>query len=223
MTSRKVIMLVLLFLLTIASFAQRNDTIIDSRHNWTYFQNKFKAQYSDSSKYNFTDTEKRRIESLLTQRLALVDVVYMGYDSKIHAGQIICNKAIASDVKKIFTELLQLSFPIYQCKPISEFDFNDLASMQANNTTGFDFRLKTSKNGLSNHSYGFAIDLNPLQNPYQRRGITLPLNRNENIVTGRIRNTEETGKKVIAIFRKYGWTWGGNWRSLKDFMHFQKG
>ena len=115
-----------------------------------------------------------------------------------------------------------MKFPILQCKPISNFDFSDVKSMQANNTTCFDFRSKTGSQDLSKHAYGLAIDINPVQNPYKKNKDILPANANEEMLTGRIRMTEEQGNKVIGIFKKYGWTWGGNWHSLQDYMHFEK-
>ena len=203
-------------------FAQKADTIVDSHYTWAELQKKFIDYYTDSVGDKLPSYQKQNAILWVHEKLSLVNVVYVGYDNRIHAGQIVCHQAIANDIKQIFSELLLLRFPIYQCKPISDFGFTDINSMQANNTNGFDYRLKTDSRAISKHSYGLAIDMNPVENPYKKGGQILPYNTDESKATGRIRMTEETGRKVISIFRRHGWGWGGNWRSLKDYMHFEK-
>ena len=212
----------LLITLPATAFSQATDTIVDSHYTWAELQKKLISYYRDSGGIRLTAYQKQQAIQLISMQLSLVNVAYIGYDNRIHAGQIICHRTVVSEVQEIFSDLLQMRFPIYQCKPISGFGFSDIISMQANNSNGFDYRLKTGSVTISKHSYGLAIDFNPLQNPYKKGTRTLPENNNENIVTGRIRITEEQGQKVIRIFRKHGWLWGGSWRSLKDYMHFEK-
>jgi len=81
---------------------------------------------------------------------------------------------------------------------------------------------------LSNHSKGLAIDINPLYNPYVKT------NKN-----GKIIISPEKGKKYAdrkqsfpykidkndlcyKEFIKHGFIWGGAWKSLKDYQHFEK-
>ena len=151
----------------------------------------------------------------------LIDVTYYGYDNKLHRGQLICHQSVADDLKSIFNQLLWIKFPIYSVIPISEFNFDDHLSMRANNTTCFDFRKKTLKNGWSEHAFGRAIDLNPIQNPYITNRIILPETFDLFNPTGRIRLYETNGQQIISIFRMYGWLWGGHWHSSKDYMHFE--
>ena len=125
-------------------------------------------------------------------------------------------------MKNIFEELLQLRFPIEQITPVSQYDYTYNKSEDDNYTFCFDFRLQTRSSKLSNHSYGFAVDINPIQNPYKLRGKTFPPNAKEYVSTGRIRITDKKGQQVIELFKRYGWTWGGNWKNVKDYMHFQK-
>jgi hypothetical protein len=194
-----------------------NDTIVDSKHNWIHLKKNMESNYikkisnKDLSQFNYYFNQQ-----------TLFNVNYWGYDGKIHKGQIFCNLFISNELKKIFNELFHLKFPIYSVKPISDFNFNDNISMESNNTTCFDFRQKTLKNGFSKHAYGLAIDLNPRQNPFVTLYKTFPLNYNSKDQKGRIRLQDEMGLKVIHIFRKYGWQWGGNWNNNKDYMHFEK-
>jgi hypothetical protein len=92
--------------------------------------------------------------------------------------------------------------------------------MADNNTSAFNYRKVAGKNSLSNHSFGIAIDINPFQNPaiYSDGNIS---------PKGASYDTKKAGtideKSFITIeFKKLGWTWGGDWNSLKDYQHFQK-
>ena len=65
------------------------------------------------------------------------------------------------------------------------------------------------------------IDINPFHNPYVKGDLVLPelasayLDR-ENVRPGMIIE----GDVVTLAFAEIGWGWGGNWKSLKDWMHF---
>lgn len=195
------------------SIVIQNDTIYDSTFKWEKLKDVFAHHYSNK---NLNGFEK------ILEKQTLLNVVYVGYDQKIHKGQLVCNQSVADELKSIFTELYQLKFPINSIKPISEFDFDDTRSMELNNTTCFDYRLKTRKNGLSKHAYGTAIDINPQQNPFVHHQKTLPENHNPELKTGTISFNDSIGKKVIAVFKAHGWKWGGNWANSKDYMHFEK-
>ena len=91
--------------------------------------------------------------------------------------------------------------------------------MLSNNTSGFNYRTVTGGKKLSKHSYGFAIDINPVQNPYFKGKVVLP--------EGAIYNPSKPGTLtsdcvVVKTFIRLGWDWGGNWKSLKDYQHFEK-
>lgn len=192
------------------------DTIIDSNISWTELQQKFETHYRinrDSVDVSFQNQ---------WQNQTLINVSYYGLDGKIHKGQLICNRSVQAELKAVFQDLFTMQFPIQSVIPISEFDFDDQKSMRANNTTCFDFREKVMGNGWSKHAQGLAVDLNPMQNPYIHPQKTEPFPNQSEMTTGRIRKEDEMGKKVIDIFKKQSWKWGGNWRSSKDYMHFEK-
>ena len=93
--------------------------------------------------------------------------------------------------------------------------------MAANNTSAFNCRKKTGGKSWSEHSYGAAIDVNTIQNPYVRGARVLPpagrpyVDRDPT-VPGLI----VAEGAVVKAFRDIGWKWGGHWRSLKDYQHF---
>lgn len=154
------------------------------------------------------------------KELSLINVYYLGYDSLVHRGQLVCHKSVANELKEIFIELYKIKFPIESVRPISLFEWNDEISMSSNNTSCFNYRTVSNSNKLSEHSKGLAIDLNPKYNPYiSSKGVISPKNgeyNNKNI------GTIIVDSKVISIFRDKGWKWGGNWKRSKDYQHFSK-
>jgi hypothetical protein len=71
---------------------------------------------------------------------------------------------------------------------------------------GYNYRNIAGTNKLSNHSFGNAIDINPATNPDTGRGGALVTDMPSN---------------VSAMAQKWGLSWGGDWRSKKDAMHFE--
>ena len=156
--------------------------------------------------------------------LSYVELSYWGFDAKPHLGVLIVNKQLAPEVVEIFKILFQHQFPIQQMRPIEEFRGHDLASMRANNTSAFNCRAVTSgSRTFSQHSYGRAIDINPLINPYVKGHFISPkegalyVDRNAPALGKIIK-----GDIVYKTFKKFGWDWGGNWYDVQDYQHFEK-
>ena len=149
-------------------------------------------------------------------------------DGKIRLGEIICHKSIANDLIDIFRKLFDAHYPIERMQLIDDFGADDITSMEHNNTTCFNFRVVAGSKKLSNHSQGKAVDLNPLYNPYVKRR-----------ANGTYKISPETGKPyadrskafkykidhsdlAYRLFTQHGFRWGGNYRTLKDYQHFEK-
>ena len=152
------------------------------------------------------------------------------YDGQgnVCVGEIVCNKMIANDLKEIFQELYKYKYPIERMQLIDDYDADDERSMRANNTSCFNYRPIAGSKKLSKHSQGLAIDINPLYNPCVRRladGTTSVqpataekyVNRNR-----RQRFMIDRNDLCNRLFVKHGFTWGGSWRSLKDYQHFER-
>lgn len=167
-------------------------------------------------------------------------------------GEMVCNKAIAEDVVEIFRALYEDGYRIERMRLIDDYDADDERSMEANNTSCFNFRMMTgSRTRVSKHGLGMAIDINPLYNPYVKGNVVSPKggrayawNRDKvgsgkaaaagcdkvgsakNTAAGRDRS--EVGmviRKGDACYREFvkrGFTWGGAWTHLKDYQHFEK-
>lgn len=151
--------------------------------------------------------------------LSLVSVQYWGFDHRAHLGSLIVNKELAQNVLLIFKTLYLHRFPIEKMEPIVNTRIEDGFD---NNTYAFSCRAVTNQPGIySQHSYGRAIDINPLINPYIKGDQVIPKNgRNfiHQICPGKI--TKDGF--VFKLFSRYGWDWGGLWYDLKDLMHFEK-
>ena len=161
--------------------------------------------------------------------LRVVQVQYLGFDGNTKQGELVVHKNIANEVASIFDELYAIGYPVKQIDRIDKFKGSDFDSIEADNTSAFNCRKATGGNKWSKHSFGKAIDLNPIENPYvfanshtSHKASTKYINRN-------IQNPETPQEKAILlpnsdavkIFKKYGWSWGGEWR-VKDYQHFEK-
>lgn len=161
----------------------------------------------------------QEIPDQIRKELDLVEVEYYSFDGKLHKGQIVIHNSLKEDVAIIFREIKENKFPIAKIIPVSRYDFSDDKSMEDNNTSAFNYRKKTGSNELSNHALGKAIDINPLFNPYIKDGKISPSKaKYDPTVPGTI--TEDSF--VVKIFKKRGWKWGGDWKTLKDYQHFEK-
>lgn len=160
--------------------------------------------------------------------LRYVKVLYWGFDNMPHEGELIVNKAIAEDIADIFKELYEHKYPIEKMVLVDEYNADDNASMAANNSSAFNFRIIDNGSGrLSNHSYGLAIDINPLYNPYVRTvdgKLVVSPEESKKYTDRSIDNPYYINKDDICYkaFTKRGFSWGGDWENTKDYQHFEK-
>ena len=161
------------------------------------------------------------------QDLRYVKIRYVDFDGKKQNGELICNQKIAQDLVEIFSELYDRQYPLASVRLVDDFGGDDLASMEADNTSCFNFREVTSSGGgrhkLSLHAYGLAVDLNPLYNPYVKKGKILPQSAKP-YANRKNANPYRIDHEDLAyqLFTSHGFTWGGDWKSLKDYQHFEK-
>lgn len=159
------------------------------------------------------------IPQSILENLRLVDVYYYGFDEKIHKGQLVVHKDVVLDVIEIFELIRESRFPIGKVVPISKYGWSDERSMQDNNTSAFNYRFISGSRVISNHAAGLAIDINPALNPYIKNGNSLP----ENCIYDTTKvGTISASSELVKEFKQRGWEWGGDWKSLKDYQHFEK-
>jgi D-alanyl-D-alanine carboxypeptidase len=153
--------------------------------------------------------------------LRILTLTHWGYDGRVRTGKLVVAANQVGAIAQVFEAMYDAQFPIERMELIEEYGGSDNASMAANNTSAFNCRAVTGGTAFSEHSYGRAIDINPLVNPYVNGSTILPpagaayLDRSQN-VTGMI----HAGDAVVTAFKQVGWIWGGTWTSLKDYQHF---
>lgn len=151
--------------------------------------------------------------------LSLVDVRYYAFDGKLHQGQIVIHSSLREDVVNIFREIEKDRFPIAKVIPVSRYAFSDDKSMEDNNTSAFNYRTIDGTDKLSNHALGRAIDINPFINPFIKKGKTKPSGAKYD---PKVPGTITKDSPLARLFKKQGWQWGGDWKSSKDYQHFEK-
>ena len=160
--------------------------------------------------------------------LRLLTLTYCDFNGATQQGELVCNKAIAQDLIAIFRELYRQRYPIAQIRLIDDFDADDEQSMQANNTSCFCFRAVSGSRKLSKHAQGLAIDLNPLQNPCVKRRNDGTLDVQPATARFYANRARKFKYKITRndlayrLFKQRGFRWGGDWKSLKDYQHFEK-
>ena len=159
------------------------------------------------------------IPTSVKEELEIVTVSYYGFDGLLHRGQIIVNKKVTADIVEIFNVIREIRFPVEKVVPMVEYNWSDEKSMRDNNTSSFNYRFLSGSKLLSMHASGLAVDINPKQNPYVKNGSHSP--------AGSKYELEEHGticpdSEIVKAFKERGWSWGGEWKSLKDYQHFQK-
>ena len=156
--------------------------------------------------------------------LRAVTVSYWDYNYDQQQGVLIVHKDVADEAMGLFRQLFDDKFPIASVSPVENFGGSDEASMAANNTSAFNCRDTTGRPGVfSNHSWGRAIDINPLTNPYVKGDIVLPpLGREYLNRTQTYPGFIGVNGLVVKIFEAAGWTWGGRWKDRQDYQHFEK-
>jgi hypothetical protein len=155
-------------------------------------------------------------------RLRLLTLPYIGFDGAPHTGQMVVHADFAVPVIGVFQKLYAAGFPIRRMVLIDAFGGRDDASVYADNTSAFNCRAVTGGSSWSEHAYGKAIDIDPLENPYVYRdghvmdAHAVPYTNRASTAPGVI----HAGDVVTNAFAAIGWGWGGNFSSTKDYQHF---
>lgn len=167
-------------------------------------------------------------ESIALTELSYLRMLYYGFDGNTYVGEMIVNQKIAEDVLGIFQTLYENQYPIEKMVLIDEYGADDESSMNENNTSAFNYRTISGSSKLSNHSYGMAIDLNPKYNPYVKTasdGSVICQPESGRAYADRTKDFSykiDTNDLAYQLFTQAGFTWGGNWNSVKDYQHFEK-
>lgn len=155
------------------------------------------------------------------ENLRYLRMKHIGFDGQTKIGEMVVNKKIATKVLEVFSELYKANYPIEKMVLVDDYNADDEASMTDNNTSSFCFRTVAGSNKRSLHSDGYAIDINPLYNPYVKKTSVEP-------AAGAPYADRTAGNPYFItrdslpykLFKARGFTWGGDWNNSKDYQHF---
>ncbi|MEI8321310.1 MAG: M15 family metallopeptidase [Alphaproteobacteria bacterium] len=165
------------------------------------------------------------------ERLREVFVSHCTFDNQVEKGSLVVLDVVAPYVEKIFQELFKKRFPIHSIVPIHVWNGDDDTSMDENNTSAFNFRSIAGMSKLSIHSYGVAIDVNPIQNPFVKSGQKHPDKKCSVVEVwptegwhfmNRLNFKPGMVEPIVNLFHQNGFrNWGGDWDTPIDLHHFE--
>lgn len=159
--------------------------------------------------------------------LCYLRISCVGAEGSAYIGEMVAAADLAEDLLDIFRQLYEAGYPIERMQLIDDYDASDQASMEANNTTCFNFRQIAGSTKLSNHSLGRAVDINPLYNPYVKKTANGTI-YDPPVAEAYADRDKDFPYKIdhddlcYQLFTAHGFTWGGDWNSVKDYQHFEK-
>ena len=164
--------------------------------------------------------------TLPREDLRYLHVLHKDLDGNTHEGELICNVYIAYDVLDILMKLYEADYPIEKIRLVDEYDADDETSMRDNNSSSFNFRFITHTTKISKHGLGLAVDINTLYNPYVKvtKEKTILEPATAGAYVDRSKNFPykiDENDLCYKLFTEHGFEWGGSWKSVKDYQHFE--
>jgi D-alanyl-D-alanine carboxypeptidase len=153
--------------------------------------------------------------------LRLLAMSHRRFDGKVAMGRLIVHADVAREVVSVFRRLYAAGFRIRRMIPVDAYGASDFRSIEADNTSAFNCRYVEGTTRWSEHAYGRAIDLNPIENPYVSGGRTSHRASVPYLDRSRRRpGMAYEGGAAVRAFDAIGWGWGGRWSAVKDYQHF---
>ena len=158
-------------------------------------------------------------------RLRRLTLAHWGFDGRVHTGRLVVNQDVAAKVLSVFRRLYDARFPIRRMRLVDDYGGSDYRSIEADNTSAFNCRAATGSSHWSEHAYGHAVDVNPIENPYVEGGRTSHVTSRAYLDRARrAAGMAYPGGTLVEAFRSAGWGWGGTWSgSVRDYQHFSAG
>jgi len=155
--------------------------------------------------------------------LRLLRLAYWDFAGEPAVGEIVVHRDVAADITEVFRRLFAAKFPIRRLALVDEYDGSDDRSMAADNTSAFNCRKAVASGtpSWSQHAYGRAIDVNPVENPYLFDGRVLPPQGAAYVDRSPARpGMAVRGGVLVKAFAAAGWTWAGARGADPDYQHF---
>lgn len=195
-----------------------------------YFKS-YEIQEGDAVYQRINGRSYRQNPNIGLDQLRYLKMIHYNFDHQVQVGEMIVNAEVADKVLQIFEELYKAEYEINSMYLIDNYwtgdgGTSDVASIRANNTSSFCYRAITGGSQLSNHAYGYAIDINPWQNPYAwYEGNALYCSPADSAAYLDREMDDphviKRGDLCYSVFQKYGYSWGGNWKDPIDYQHFE--
>jgi hypothetical protein len=154
--------------------------------------------------------------------LRLLTMTHWGFDGRVRTGRLVVHRDVASRAVTVFRRLFEARFPVRRIVPIEAYGGSDFVSIEADNTSAFNCRAATGSSRWSEHAYGRAIDVNPIENPYVEPGGRV-YHAASRAYVDRTRprlGMAIEGQVLVRAFTAVGFGWGGRWQGTKDYQHF---
>lgn len=156
-----------------------------------------------------------------------IRALHWDYDQQMHVGEMIVNKKIADRVTRILRQLFEAKYPIQRMLLPDVYDADDETQMRHNNSSCFCYRAISGTTKLSKHARGLAVDINSLYNPYYKDRSDGTRYIQPATAAKYCDRTKTFPYKIdhddlcFKLFTKAGFKWGGDWKSCKDYQHFE--
>jgi len=197
------------------------------------------AEYQSNISEITNDIKERMVQGNSWQKgcpVALSDLRYLtmdylNFNGQYQQGEMIVHADVADEVVEIFEHLYTMNYAIHKMELVSNYGGNDWQSIEADNTSAFNCRPVTGKKKKwSKHAYGKAIDINPIANPYISRSGHISHKASEQYRNRKHKDIYNLSDRALLmandpateLFKSYGWKWGGDWNTIKDYQHFVK-
>jgi D-alanyl-D-alanine carboxypeptidase len=154
-------------------------------------------------------------------QLRLLRLGYWDFRGRSRIGSLVVRDRVAGDVVGVFRRLHAARFPIRRLRKVDAYRGSDDASMAADNTSAFNCRFVSGTRRWSQHAYGEAIDVNPVENPYVQGAEVRPPAGRRYLDRSNVRPGMAVWSGVLVrAFAAVGWQWGGRWGGTPDYQHF---
>jgi hypothetical protein len=155
--------------------------------------------------------------------LRYVRVRYWSFRHRERTGELVVNRDAARAIVRVFRRLYQNGYPVRRMRLVDDYGANDFRSIEADNTSAFNCRYVDGTTRWSNHAFGRAVDVNPIENPFVSSGGTTSHPASRRYVDRSARRHPAMilrGDRTVRAFAAEGWGWGGNFSGYKDYQHF---
>ena len=165
------------------------------------------------------------------ENLRYLTMDYLNFNGEYQQGEMIVHADVADEVVAIFQDLYTMNYAINKMELVSNYGANDWQSIESDNTSAFNCRAVTGKKKKwSKHAYGKAIDINPIANPYISRSGHISHEASKQYKNRKHKDIYNLADRALLmpndpatkLFKSYGWKWGRDWNTIKDYQHFVK-